>query len=185
MKINAITATEYHIQDTDLVATFKDTTMQDILKMETALLVATTDAGDTADVYGGMVVRSINYDVAHDQYVTTFGRAFDDTEAGKAITALSEELASTKKELEATVNQTASNVQSNNTALQLAIAELAAAAQQSSTENQLAIAELASTVMSAINDLTMAMTPPSVDESEEVVEPDVSESEETITEEGE
>lgn len=179
MKINGITATEYHLQDADLVVTMKDTTIDNILAMNTALLMVTTDAGDTADVFGGMTVRAITYDVDHDQFVTIFGRAFDDSEAGKAITALTEELSATKKELEATVNATKSEVENNNTSIQLAIAELASATEQSSTANQLAIAELATTVMDAIAALSAPAPLPETDEEaggeEEETEPNPTE----------
>lgn len=95
MKANGIKALDYRVQGGELVLVLTDTSLEEIMGMDTTLLRITTDDGDLADSFAGYQVARAAYDVADRSFAVTLAREIKDTTA-KALDKLSEELAAAK-----------------------------------------------------------------------------------------
>lgn len=71
MKINGITALDYEHQGASLVLVLSETTLEDIVSLDTSLVEIKTDDGDLVEAFAGYALRSVTYDLDAQTYTAT------------------------------------------------------------------------------------------------------------------
>ena len=92
MKINGKKALDYTAQGERLELVLAETTMADILGMDTAVLTVETDAGDVVEAFVGFSLASVTYEVAGGVFRVILDRAVPDT-TGASLDALTRRVA--------------------------------------------------------------------------------------------
>lgn len=82
MKINGITALDYEHQGASLVLILSETTLEDIVSLDTSLVEIKTDDGDLVEAFAGYALRSVTYDLDAQTYTATLT-----TEASGSVSA--------------------------------------------------------------------------------------------------
>ena len=95
MKINNIKALDYQVQGSGLVLILAETTLEDILNMDMALLQVNTDEDDLVEALAGYRLTKVTYDVASNTFTAMLEQGAADTTAA-ALAAVTAELAATK-----------------------------------------------------------------------------------------
>lgn len=91
MKINGIKALDYREQDGKLVVTMKDTSLEEIIGMDAAVLRVTTDDGDLVECIAGYQVAIVTYEAGTETFTVALDQRVDDTTA-KALEAITAQL---------------------------------------------------------------------------------------------
>lgn len=99
MKINNITAVDYHTADGQLTVVFAGTTLEAITSMDPTLVTVRTDAGDLVETYAGYALQSVTYNVEGDNYQAAFVPAVRDGTA-ETIKQLAAQVDALTKRLE-------------------------------------------------------------------------------------
>ena len=68
MKINGIKALDYQEKDGKLVVTMMDTSLEEIIGMDAAMLRVTTDDGDLVECIAGYQVARVTYEAGTETY---------------------------------------------------------------------------------------------------------------------
>ena len=68
MKINNIKALDYQVQGSGLVLILAETTLEEILNMDMALLQVNTDEDDLVEALAGYRLTKVTYDVASNTF---------------------------------------------------------------------------------------------------------------------
>ncbi len=91
MKANNIKALDYQHQGNTLVLTFAETSMEEIVGMDTALLTVKTDEGDMVEAFVGFRLVRVTYEVTEETFTAVMEQGADETTV-KALAAVTEEL---------------------------------------------------------------------------------------------
>lgn len=107
MKINNITAVDYHTADGQLTIVFTGTTLEAITSMDPTLVTVRTDTGDLVETYAGYALQSVTYNVEGDNYQAIYVPAVRDgtAETIKQLAAQVDELTKRLEELQPNAEQ--------------------------------------------------------------------------------
>lgn len=98
MKANGIKALDYQEAGEDLVLTLGETTLEDIIKMEEALLRISTDDGHPVEAFSGYHLARVIYEAGSGTYRVILKQGAADTTA-TALNALTKALAEAEAQL--------------------------------------------------------------------------------------